>query len=317
MRYFIGLDLGGTNVSTGLVDESGQVVGHRSAAVIEKHPSSVMKQLAQEAIALLADCNMELSQVAAIGIGCPGLLNTQAGIVLSAANLGHEDWKDVKLAAGVGALLDKPCVLEGDGTCATAAEYWIGAGKSMKPSRFALLTLGTGVGGGLVINGNVMPGWVEPGHIIFRVGGRLCGCGQKGCLERYCSAAAVARNAQERLDKGEKSSLSAYNKVQCSDVFAEAAKGDVLSKEVFNEAVHALALGCLTVMRIIDPQVMAMSGGMTLAGPVLFDAVNAEIRRLAWKLSVPITVVPAEVGNQAGFVGAAYAAMKSTQISKL
>jgi len=297
------------------VDEAGVVLGHRSSPLVLKDPPSVMDQLAQEALSLLAECKMDISQITAVGIGSPGLLDTQAGIVHRAANL--PGWKDVHLTAGVGALLGKPCVLEGDGTCATAAEFWVGAGKSKQPSRFALLTLGTGVGGGLVLDGNVVQGWVEPGHIIVHAGGRPCGCGQQGCLERYCSAAAVARNAKERLDQGEKSSLAAYPSLECAHVFSEAEKGDALAKEILKETIHYLALGCIAVMRVVDPQVMAMSGGMTLAGSVLFDPLNAEIRRLAWTIASPITVVPAEVGNKAGLVGAAYAALKLSQKSKL
>lgn len=219
--------------------------------------------------------------MAGVGIGSPGLLDVHGGVVLAAANF--PGWENVRLVERVAALLGGVhTVLQGDGKCAALAEAWVGVGAGKDKGRFVMLTLGTGIGGGIVVHGRCLQGDVEPGHFIVdtSASARSCGCGQRGCLERYCSAAAVARQAEAAVASGEHdTSLLAKRagQISCEDVFACAQQADPLATRLLEECTHYLALACHVVARIVAPHTIALSGGMTLAGDQLFLPVNAKV----------------------------------------
>lgn len=315
---YIGLDLGGTTISAGLVTANGKVLASSACQLSGLTQTIVVENLAQQARAVCAKAKISLTEVIAVGIGSPGILDENRGIVLNAANF--PNWNDVPLAESVSKLLEKPVFLQGDAKCAVAAEAWVGIGAARGVNQFCMLTLGTGIGGGIVMDGKMSK--MEPGHVIVEENGDLCGCGQRGCLERYCSATAVARQAGVVLqDPAVKTSLSDLPAAPtCKDVFAAAANGDLVANTITDKCIFHIATACLMLSRVLSPQIIVLSGGMALAGDFLFNAINDKIRELNWNCSQPVPVVPAKCGNQAGFIGAAYSALlgvKNRQTSKL
>lgn len=318
----MGLDLGGTTISTGLVTKTGEVIAKTSCKVTDLSEIGVVKQLAEQVREVCAVAKISMSEVKAIGLGSPGLLDVERGIVMSTANF--PTWKDVALTEGVQKLTGLPVFLQGDAKCAVSAEAWVGVGSAKGVNKFYMLTVGTGIGGGAVVNGEVLMGFIEPGHMIVEKDGRECGCGQKGCLERYCSAAAVTREAKKAIANTKLPTLLSEkgDSVTCKDVFDAAEEGDTLAEQLLDECTYYLAIACLTISRVLAPEVIALSGGMTLAGNMLFDRIKHHLQKYNWKLADPVPVVSATLGNTAGFIGAAYVAIQreaalSTPKSKL
>lgn len=315
---YIGLDLGGTTISAGLVTASGRVLATCACKLSSLTQTVVIETLAQQARAVCAEVNVSLDEVIAVGIGSPGLLDEDRGIVLRAANF-SENFKDVLLTESVSKLLGgKPVFLQGDAKCAVAAEAWVGIGAVKGVDQFCMLTLGTGIGGGVVMLGNMFK--IEVGHMIVEANGEPCGCGQRGCLERYCSATAVARQAGVALqDSNVKTSLSQLQTAPtCKDVFEAAEQGDVVATTIRDKCILHIAMACIMLSRVLNPQVIGLSGGMILAGDPFFKAINDKVRGLNWHLDDPVPVVPAKCGNQAGFIGAAYAGLLGAKtVSKL
>lgn len=318
MALFIGLDLGGTNIKYGLVDTDGKILSKGSTETqADEGPQAVLDELARAARTAASMAGAQLSDVAAVGIGAPGMIDFSTGTVLLAANM--KDWTNIHVVDEMQRRTNRPVVLENDANAAGFGEYWNGAAKGTAVRDMIMLTLGTGVGSGIVVDGKIVHGGAglggEAGHMILVPGGRPCPCGQRGCLEQYTSASSVGRRAIEALETGDaqstRSSLHAAfvqdrHKITSKLVYEAAQAGDPLARKVMDETSYYLGVACVTLCRILDPQMIVFAGGLSLAGEGFFASVRKVFAENTWKLNVkPAEIVPAKLGNDAGFIGAA------------
>lgn len=322
MARFIGVDLGGTNIKTCVIDEDGQVLAEREIPThAQRGPEAVIRTMAKVAGATAADAGLKLSKIASIGVGCPGAADTN-GNVLYAPNLPR--WNSPQpVGDSIGELTGRPVFVENDGNAAAFGEFIFGAGREESTQNLVMLTLGTGVGSGIVLDGRIMRGGMatgaEMGHTIIEPAGRRCGCGQRGCLEQYASASAAAHRAAEWIEAGKPTSMQdtydAHDQtVTAKDVFDAARDGDDLAVAVVQEYCEYLAISCINLSRLFDPQMIVFAGGVTLAGPWLFDHIRERFLARNWSMTEPkVRIVPAELGNQAGRIGAATVALEAVR----
>ena len=308
-KYCVGIDLGGTFIKFITLDAQRRA-GTSLQLPTPQGADAVIEQMASGARQVMQAGGVAPGDVVGVGIGAPGPLDLANGIVLAMPNL--PGFRNIKIRDRIAKALDLPAVLENDANAAGYGEYLCGAGGA--GGDMVLLTLGTGVGGGIVIDGRVLHGHhgigAELGHMIVVPGGEPCGCGQVGCLERYCSATYIARHATMLMDQGRPSSLKAiYDRsgaVDARDINEAQKAGDALASEVWARGVYHLALGCVNIARIFDPQRIVLAGGMTRAGEDLVIPLRQEFARLHWKLTEPKTeLVIAQLGTDAGVIGAA------------
>jgi len=322
MPRYIGLDLGGTNVKAGAVDGDGKLIHKVSMPTARGHgPDAVTADMAKAARQVAKAAGWSMDDVSAIGIGAPGPIDFDRGVIIAMPNLDgfdHYPLRD-KLARALG----RPCELENDANAAAYAEFWVGAARDPNVRHVVMLTLGTGVGTGIIMDGRIFHGafnnGAEGGHMIVQPNGRQCGCGQRGCVETYASASHVARIVNDALNSGEASSLSQLEQpVESRQIFEAAVQGDALSLRVVNEAADYLGIACVSICRLLDPQVILFAGGMTLAGDFLFDRIRAAFNRHRWNVAEDrVQIGPATLGNDAGVIGAAGVAWDAMQSGRL
>lgn len=307
--FSIGIDVGGTFIKAGLVSPDGAVVAKdESASEADRGPDHMIVRMAAAANRLRTIAPKGAT-IAGVGLGMPGTLSHRDGIVFMPPNL--PGWKNVPVAALLRERTGLRVSLENDANCAAVAEFTCGAGRGRK--HLVLLTLGTGVGGGIVLDGRLWRGAdecaAEVGHTIVQVQGRRCGCGQLGCLEAYASASSTAARAEEAMKAGRASSLSnvlqTKGRVSSLDVVNAAGAGDVLANEIWTETCRYLAIACLNLHHTVNPELIVLAGGMCAAGERLLNPVMAAVGELGSRMiNKPPMICLAELGNDAGFVGA-------------
>jgi glucokinase len=311
-ELFLGIDLGGTNVKCGVVDQDGNICG-RSSVSTGIGPDDVIANMVRGARQAVANAAVSLDAIRAVGVISPGPLSTTQGIVFKPANL--PGFVSVPLRARIAVALNKPAVLENDANAAAYGEYWAGVGRGGKISDLAMLTLGTGVGGGLIHDSHVIHGdkdfAAELGHWIMQPDGEPCGCGQRGCLEVYSSASRTGQRATNLLKISQTPStlrpvLQANGEVSAEDVAKHAAGGDALALEVWDITCKYLGLACVNIVHAVDPQMIVLAGGMSKAGDFLVRNVRKHFEAYYWNLLPPtVRIELAALGNDAGMVGAA------------
>jgi glucokinase len=309
MSVTIGIDVGGTKIAAGVVDESGKVVARRQIATAATHPTAVVAGIVKVAQELLAAA----PNVTAIGIGAAGLVDGQKGVVLSAPNI---KWENVQLRAMVSDRLKLPVVIDNDANVAALGEAAYGAGTGYGDQ--IMLTIGTGVGGGIVIGGKIYRGahgvGAELGHMIVDASGpAVCACGNHGCLEAMASGNSIGRRARERASEPGATAvleLAGRNAVDITgELVGEAAKsGDVWARAIIAETGYWLGVGIASLVNIFDPDVVIVAGGAAAGtGELLLEPARDTAAGLiighAWRALPP--VVPAVLGYDAGLVGAA------------
>ena len=309
---YMGIDLGGTNIKTGIVDAQGNVL-EKINVPTGLGPDVVIGNMVSAANRVLEQASVNLDQIAAIGIALPGSLSKSTGIVVRCANL--PGWESVPLCDLVSEALGKPTFMENDARSAAFGEFVAGAGRATTIRNMIMITLGTGVGSGVILDGRLVHGHTgmagELGHMIVVPEGELCGCGQRGCLEAYASATRVHRRAIQVLQNSKASSIlrSLAFKTGCPtarDVAEHALRGDTLALQIWDETCKFIAIGCVNAAHLIDPEIIVLGGGMAAAGELLLDSVERHFREQYWKLGSPRAKIRiAEVGNDAGFIGAA------------
>lgn len=313
--FCIGIDLGGTFIKAALLDEQLTVRNQQQLPTpIDAGPEAVIKAMARAARAALLEGGVSLADVVGVGIGSPGLLDLPAGVVIGMPNI--PGFENVPIRDRLAEMLALPAVLENDANAAALAEYLVGVGRGAK--LMILLTLGTGIGGGIVADGKLLHGAHglagEIGHIIVAPGGRACGCGQQGCLERYASATYLAQHARLLIEQqGRQSSLAQLlrdkGEFDARDVQVAAGAGDSLAKEVWDEAIRYLAIAAVSLTDVLDPDLIVLGGGMANAGEALLDPLTEHFHREQRKLNaVTPRLAMAQLGNDAGVIGAAGAA---------
>ena len=313
MAYYVGIDLGGTNIKAGVVDETARILSKGSVPTHgDAGPEAVAKNMAEAARQVVQEAGLKIEQIDYVGMGAPGPVDYGAGVVRTAPNM--KGWSNIALRGMMTKLLDRPCVLENDGNAASFAEFWAGAGKGAGVKHLIMLTLGTGVGSGLVVDGKIIRGSKgaagEAGHMIVHPNGRQCGCGQRGCLETYASASRTGVRAAEAVKAGKPSSLKPAldqgKEITAKMVFDAAKAGDKTAQEIVDETIMYLAIGCVSLCRLFDPQMIVFAGGMILSGDQLFVPLREQFKKQSWKVVEDhVQIVPSTLGNDAGFIGAA------------
>lgn len=314
--FIIGVDLGGTKISAGAVSLDGsRVAGVRSIATqSELGDEGVADRINALIEGVILDTVNETGATrkdfVGIGVGAPGPLDREKGIVVVAPNLG---WKDFPLRDRVTSKFRLPTTLDNDANCATVGEWWLGAAKGGR--NVVGITIGTGIGGGLIIDGQLYHGSSdvagEIGHTTIDVNGRHCKCGNYGCLEAYASGPAIATRAREALVREDTASMlptmvdGQLEKITAEIVYDAAKRGDGLANEIVRDTARYLGAGVASLLNVINPDVVVVAGGVTRAGDTLFNPLRAEVRRRAFNPAVKAArIVPAELPGTAGVVGA-------------
>jgi glucokinase len=315
MRFIVGVDVGGTNVVVGTVPEDGSTVyGLKKERTLRADgPDAVVAQIAQMVDHSLTDARSSLGtttlEVAGVGIGAPGPLDTKNGIVLLTPNLG---WRNFPLRDRVSEAVGLPGTLDNDANCAIFGEWWRGAARGADV--VIGLTIGTGIGGGIVLGGEIFHGASdiagEIGHMTIDSTGRHCKCGNYGCLEAYASGTAIAERAVEGVEAGALSRLATYVGGDLSDVTAQivydaARDGDEYALEVIKDTARFLGAGVASLINIFNPEIVVICGGVTAAGDRLFKPLASEVARRAFRPGVErCKIVPGRLTETAGVFGA-------------
>jgi len=314
LNYIVGIDLGGTNIAVGCVSEDGtKVRGLVSEPTrADLGPDGVVQRMVEtaERSMKLLQAEEKGAQVVGVGMGAPGPLDFHRGVVLLAPNLG---WTDMPLRDRISAGLKRPAALDNDANCAALGEWWQGAAKGS--SHALAVTIGTGIGGGVILHGKIYHGASdcagELGHTTIDMDGRRCACGNYGCLEAYASGPAIALRATEALSSGYESSLRTrvqgdLSKITAQTVYDAAAEGDELALEVVRDTASYLGAGIANFLNIFNPEVVVVCGGVTAAGERLFGPMQREVARRAFKPAVAACrIVPGTLPGTAGVIGAA------------
>ncbi len=309
--YYLGIDLGGTNVAAAVVEESGAMVKKVSLPTPRGVPAEqVADQMAAASLAAVEQAGLSMDDVASVGIGSPGTIEPEEGVIRYWSNL---DFRNVPLAALMSARLNKEIYLENDANSAALGEFAAGAGRGS--NSMVAITLGTGVGGGAVLGGKLYTGFnhagMEVGHFVIEHGGRLCTCGRRGCFEAYCSATALIKRTREVMEEDRKSRLwelaGSLEGVNGRTPFDAAALGDAAAGKVIDEYVDYLGCGVASLVNIFQPEVFCIGGGPSAQGETLMAPVRYILNREDYaRNSVHRTrLVRAALGNDAGIIGAA------------
>lgn len=313
--YYLGIDLGGTNIAAAAVDEEGTILGRSSIPTPRDGaaPALVAAAMAQAVVQAVDNASLDLGNAASIGIGSPGTIDPVSGVVRFWSNL---NFQDVPLSDLVrrNMAVDLPIYLENDANAAALGEYASGAGKGSVS--MVAITLGTGIGGGAVFNGKLYTGFnyagMEVGHFVIEKGGRPCTCGRQGCFETYCSATALIRRTQEMMSQAPESLLwqlaeGDLSKVNGRIPFDAAQQGDTTAQAVVDEFIEYLGNGVASLVNILQPEVFCIGGGLSNQGENLLGPVRHILNREDYaRNSVNRTrLVRAELGNDAGIIGAA------------
>ncbi len=314
-RYVIGVDLGGTNIVAGAMPMDGtrEIAMRTTATLSSEGAGSVVDRIAAMVEDVIAQTIAETGAVrddfAGVGIGSPGPLDRATGVVISSGNL---KWQNFPLRDEVSKRVRLPASLDNDARCATLGEHWRGAATGMK--NVLGMTLGTGIGGGLIIDGRLYHGASdvagEIGHTTIDSTGRRCNCGNYGCLEAYASGPAIAERAREALEGEEESILPSMvngdlSRITAQVVYEASKQGDAIAREVVRETARFLGTGVSNLINVINPQMVVIAGGVTQAGEALFEPLRAEVRRRAFKPAVDACqIVPGALPLSAGVVGA-------------
>lgn len=311
-KAYLGIDLGGTQVKTAVVSADNRILGrHTHDTPAKAGPEAVVDAMVASARESLRSAGVA---AAAAGIGAPGPMDWRSGVVFSPPNL--PGWRNVPLAEMMYERLRMPCFVDNDANLACLGEFTAGAGRGVEC--MCMLTLGTGVGGGIVVFGRLLRGIdgtaAEIGHMTLHRDGRLCGCGARGCLEAYASVTGLVRTVREALEEGRESSLtkmagSDLGKLTGKMISDAAHAGDALAKWAIEETGDWIGVGLATLINLLNPEKIVLGGGMIAAGEMLFRPVRERALRDAFEVPAKrVQIVPAELGEDAGVFGAAAAA---------
>lgn len=311
MGKVLGIDVGGTFIKAAAITETGTMTAKLEwPTEAAEGTEALLDRLGAIARATAEEAGWQWSEVTGAGIGLPAFLDFESGIVEEAVNLG---WKNVHIVDEMKKRLAVPVYFDNDANVAALGEAWLGGGRGHR--HILMVTLGTGVGGGVVIDGRIYRGANgmagEVGHIVLEpVQGERCNCGQIGCLETISSASAILRAARKRLQQGEESSLQAIDSPTTKDVFAHAVAGDSLAREVVDHAIHRLGYALAIIGNTLNPEVIVIGGGPSKAGDILYKPLREYFAKYALKRVAASAVIrPAELGNDAGIIGAAKLAL--------
>lgn len=307
---YIGVDLGGTNIAVGLVNEEGKILHKDSVpTLIERGPEPIVRDMANLSLKVIKDAGYTVDDVKAIGVGVPGLAN-EDGVVIFCTNL---KWHMVPVRKIMQEIIDKPVFIDNDATVAALAESVAGISAGVANSVF--LTLGTGVGGGIVMNHKIFSGVhgvaSELGHMSVKFDGNQCTCGAYGCWETYSSATALIRQGKEAVEGHPESLIlqkvgGDMDKIDARCIIDSAREGDPIACKVYDQYIYYLAVGIVNIINCLDPEIIALGGGVSNAGDFLLEPLRKEVAKLVFYKDLPYARIEiATLKNDAGIIGSA------------
>ncbi len=317
--FYVGIDLGGTTVKLGLVDDLGQTIAWEAIATeVQAGPEDAASRMGTAVLRLIRKAGLESSAIARVGLGTPGTLDIPAGVMINPMNF--PGWGEFPIRDRVAAHSGLPVAFVNDASAAAYGEFWVGSGREFQS--MVLLTLGTGVGCGIIIGNLIVEGehgfGTECGHIVidYDDNARRCPCGQTGHLEAYASANAVIHRTREALDSGRSSSIARRiaGGAELSPLLVaeEAEGGDALAEEIVIQTGRYLGIGIVTLVHTIDPSGVLLGGAMTFGvsgsgmGQRFLESVRSEFRRRTFPILAEKTIIDwATLGADAGYLGAA------------
>ena len=316
MKYYIGIDLGGTNIAAGVVNENNEIVAKTSVKTGSGRPVNlIVDDMANAAKSAAESIGLTLNEVEWIGVGAPGTANKASGVIEYSNNLG---WYDVPLVQMLEERTGKKVYIENDANAAAYGEYVAGAAKNADSS--VMVTLGTGVGGGIVLNNKIYTGFnfagAELGHSVIVVDGRPCTCERRGCLEAYASATGLITTTKEYMEKYKDSVMwdlveHDLSKVSGRTAFDAMRKGDEAGKMVVDEYIKYLACGITNIINTFQPDILCVGGGICHEGDTLMVPLKEIVKRGVYSRNSAknTEIVAASLGNDAGIIGAALLGM--------
>lgn len=311
--YYLGIDLGGTNIAVGIVDEENKIIARANSKTQTENAEQVADAMAETARKALESAGLTLADVPWIGVGSPGTINKSTGIIEFANNL---PFKNTPMQEMLSQRLEgKQVLMENDANAAAFGEYMAGA---LKGSDNAIaITLGTGVGGGIIINHKIYSGsnfaGAELGHTVIVVDGRPCTCGRHGCWETYASATGLIKTTKEHMADAPKDSPlwtladGSMDNVNGRTAFDAMRQGDPVGKEIVDEYIHYFSVGLIDMINIFQPDILCVGGGISNEGETLLAPVREYVdkEQYAMNSTKKTTICRAKLGNDAGIIGAA------------
>ncbi len=311
-KIIAGIDLGGTNVYMLLIDSNGKIYGEKHFPTLaEKGPDGVIENIILQLKDVVKKAGFNLKDIWRIGIGSPGPLDSKRGIISGAVNL--PGWEYVKLKEKIEKLTGIKTGVDNDANCAIYGEKWLGAGKNF--NNIIGLTLGTGIGGGIIIDGKLIRGTNynagEIGHMSINPDGIVCKCRAKGCFEQYASASAIANFAKQKIKEGKRTIITEIvkgdiNKITSKTVYEALLNNDTLAMEIWDEFIKHLAAGIANMLNIFNPELIIIAGGVINAGDKLFIPLRRAVKKQTFEIIYNVAkILPAKLGERAGAIGAA------------
>ena len=308
MKYYIGIDLGGTNIVAGVVDENYQILTKASVKTNLPRPEQeIAADMAAVARQAAEEAGLSLDQIEWVGVGTPGIANSATGIIEYSNNLGFCNTPMVQYLEEA---LGRPAFIENDANAAAYGEYVAGAAKGAKHA--VCITLGTGVGGGIIIDGKIYCGsnfgGAEIGHTVIDVNGPMCSCGRKGCFEVFSSATGLIRMTKEALAAHPESAMKDEERITGRTAFNYMRAGDETAKQVVDDYIRYLAAGITNTINIFQPDVLCIGGGVCNEGDPLLLPRKEIVKKEVYTRNSPknTEIVIAKLGNDAGIIGAAF-----------
>lgn len=312
MKYYVGIDLGGTNIAAGVINEDFEIVFLAKTKTNLPRPArEICGDMVSVTKGAIESAGLEINDIESVGIGTPGIANSDSGVIEYSCNLGFEN---VEMEKMFRQKLNLPVYIENDANAAAYGEYVAGAAKGAKD--VVCITLGTGVGGGIIIDGKIYSGFnyagAEIGHMVIDVDGPQCTCGRKGCFEVFSSATGLVRMTQEAMDRNTDSIMhkmaEEYGKVSARLAFEAMRKGDKTAKEVVDKYIKYLAAGITNTINIFQPDILCIGGGVCNEGDPLLVPMKEIVEREVYtrNSSKNTEIVIAKLGNNAGLIGAAF-----------
>lgn len=310
--YRIGIDLGGTNIVAGVVDDSYRIIATAKCKTATPRPAEeIIADMARVSREAVQAAGLTMDDIDGVGVGSPGVCNADTGVIERAANLG---FIQVPLRDALSALLNKPVTIENDANAAAYGELLAGAAKGK--SSCVCITLGTGVGGGVIIDGKIIAGsnfaGTELGHTVIVVDGVPCSCGRKGCWETYASATGLIRQTRDAMQANPNSVMwklaGNLDRVSGRTAFDAMRAGDAIGKQVVDTYIKYVAAGITNMINIFQPEVLCVGGGICKEGETLMAPLRAHIEkeRFSQYSEKQTEICAAKLGNDAGIIGAAY-----------
>ena len=310
----LGIDIGGTKLAVGLAPADGTLLTEaRRPSGAEDGPEAVIGRILELARGVVAKAEIGAQEVERIGIGCGGPLDPWRGVIRNALNM--PGWIDIPIVARVEKALGRPAFLDNDANAAALGEHRFGAGRDV--DNLVYLTVSTGVGGGVILDGRLYQGQngnaAELGHISVDAGGRACHCGSVGCIETYCSGTSIAARTREALAADDEPSAlrsAAAGTISAQVVAGAAGDGDPLAGRIWDESMRLLGAGIVSIIHAFNPRLVILGGGVTRSGDQLFDPVRRVVdeRTMPW-LREAVEIVPAALGEMTGILGAVAVAL--------